>query len=71
MLTKAIERTVVFCTRHERLVLLVALIVAMVSCVYAARYFAITTDLTELIAAKDFGWIKNQLAYQAEFPSPG
>jgi uncharacterized protein len=50
-------------------VLLVALIVATVSCVYAARHFAITTDLTELIAAKDSGWVKNQLAYQAEFPT--
>jgi uncharacterized protein len=69
MLTKAIERTVVFCTRHEWLVLLVALIVAMVSCGYAARHFAITTDLTELIAAKDSGWVKNQLAYQDEFPA--
>ena len=51
--------------------LLVALIVAAVSCVYAARYFAITTDLTELIAAKDSGWVKNQLTYQAEFPAQG
>ena len=49
--------------------LLVALIVTMVSCGYGARHFAITTDLTELIAAKDSGWIKNQLAYQDEFPA--
>ena len=69
MLTKTIERTVVFCTRHEWLVLLMASIVAMVSCVYAARHFAITTDVTELIAAKDSVWFKNQLAYQAEFPA--
>jgi uncharacterized protein len=69
MLTKAIERTVVFCTRHARLVFLAALITAIVSCVYAARHFAITTDVTQLIAAEDSAWFKNQLAYQAEFPT--
>jgi uncharacterized protein len=69
MLTSAIERTVLFCTRYARLVMLAALIVATVSGVYATRHFAITTDVTRLIAATNSAWFKNQLAYQAEFPT--
>jgi hopanoid biosynthesis associated RND transporter like protein HpnN len=69
MPTRAIERTVAFCTDHARLVVVAALTAATAACIYAAQHFAITTDVTQLIAAKDSAWFKNQLAYQAEFPT--
>ena len=69
MPTRAILRTVDFCTDHARLVVVAALIAATAACIYAAPHFAITTDVTQLIAAKDSTWFKNQLVYQAEFPT--
>jgi len=50
-------------------VIVLALTAATAACIYAAQHFAITTDVTQLIAAKDSAWFKNQLAYQAEFPT--
>ena len=69
MPTRAIEGTVAFCTDHAGLVVLAALATATAACIYAAQHFAITTDVTQLIAAEDSAWFKNQLAYQAEFPT--
>jgi uncharacterized protein len=69
MPTRAIERTVAFCADHARLVVVVALTAATAACIYAVQHFAITTDVTQLIAVEDSAWFKNQLAYQAEFPS--
>jgi len=51
------------------MVVVAALTGTTVACIYAAQHFAITTDITQLIAAKDSAWFRNQLAYQAEFPT--
>ena len=69
MPTRAIERTVAFCADHARLVVVVALTAATAASIYAVQHFAITTDVTQLIAVEDSAWFKNQLAYQAEFPT--
>ncbi|HEY2185568.1 MAG TPA: MMPL family transporter, partial [Xanthobacteraceae bacterium] len=68
MLTRTIERTVVFCTRHAGLVLLAAIAVAIASCIYAARNFGITTNVNELIVTNNSPGYQNQKAYQADLP---
>ena len=68
MLTRTIERTVVFCIRHAGLVLLAAVAVAVGSCIYAARNFGITTNVNELIATGKSTGYQNQKAYEAVFP---
>ena len=54
MLNLTIVRTVDFCGRHAWLVVLAAAVVALASGIYAARHFAITTDVTKLISAPSF-----------------
>ena len=68
MLTRTIERTVGFCVRHAGLVLLAAVAVAIGSCIYAARNFAITTNVNELIATEHSTGYQSQKSYQAVFP---
>jgi len=68
MLTRTIERAVVFCIRHAGLVLLAAVAVAVGSCIYAARNFAITTNVNELIATGKSTGYQSQKAYEAVFP---
>jgi hypothetical protein len=68
MLTRTIERTVVFCVRHAGLVLIAAVAVAIASCIYAARNFGITTNVNDLIATGKSTGYQNQKAYEAVFP---
>jgi hypothetical protein len=77
MLNLAIAQTVDFCARHARLVALAAAAVALVSSIYAVRHFAITTDVSKLIAAPSAGGQKrlNSLAGKSivavvEAPTP-
>ncbi|HEY7248101.1 MAG TPA: MMPL family transporter [Xanthobacteraceae bacterium] len=68
MLTRAIERVVVFCVRRAGVILLAAVLLAIASCIYAARHFGITTDVSGLIAGKSSAGFQNQQAYRARFP---
>ena len=49
MLTTAVVRTIEFCTRHARLVIAVGIALALVCGAYAARNFAITSDINALL----------------------
>ena len=50
MLKRAIVRTVDFCVRYPWWVLAVALALSVASAAYAAKHFAIKTDINELIS---------------------
>ena len=55
MLTKFISRIVDFCLRFPRSVVVVGLLLAIVSGVYAATHFSITSDIDSLLS-KDLPW---------------
>src|SRR6266566_4943742 len=67
MLKSAIVRIVDFCTRYPWWVLALALILSAASAVYAARHFAIKTDINELIS-KQLSWTQRATEYMAAFP---
>src|SRR5713226_6028270 len=67
MLKSAIVRIVDFCTRYPWWVLALALILSAASAVYAARHFAIKTDINELIS-KQLPWTQRATEYMAAFP---
>ena len=66
MLKSAIVRIVDFCTRYPWWVLALALILSAASAVYAARHFAIKTDINELIS-KQLPWTQRATEYMAAF----
>jgi uncharacterized protein len=63
----AVLRTVGLCTRHPWPVIVTAAILAIVSAVYTATHFAITTDTDQLLP-KDLQWRQHELAYRNLFP---
>jgi len=67
MLTSAIAAIVRYCTRYAWPVIGVMLLLAVVSGVYAAKHFAITTDIGKLISPQ-LDWRKRELAFEAAFP---
>jgi uncharacterized protein len=67
VLPSAITTIVRYCTRYAWLVIGVMLLLAVVSGVYAARHFAITTDIGKLISPQ-LDWRKRELAFEAAFP---
>src|SRR5947209_10581865 len=67
MLRTAIAATVTRCTRHAWLVIALAMLAAAVSGVYAARHFAINTDINTLIS-QDLPWRQRELAFEKAFP---
>jgi hopanoid biosynthesis associated RND transporter like protein HpnN len=67
MLKRAIVRIVDLCTRHPWWVLGLVLLLSAGSTVYAARHFAIRTDINELIS-KELSWTKRATEYMAAFP---
>jgi len=67
MLQSFIVRTVGFCTRHFHGVILVALVAAIGSGIYAARHFAIDTNINDLLSSK-LPWRQQELAFRAAFP---
>jgi hopanoid biosynthesis associated RND transporter like protein HpnN len=67
MLKKAIIATVEFCTRYAKQVFGVALLLGIVSGVYAVRHFAIDADVNKIIS-KELPWRKVQAAFDASFP---
>jgi uncharacterized protein len=70
MVTSSIVRVVGLCARRPWLVIAIALALAVGSAVYAARHFAIKTDVNELIS-HDVPWAKNALEYMKNFPQWG
>src|SRR6476620_2355067 len=67
MLRTAIVATVTRCTRHAWLVLALATLAAVISGIYAARQFAINTDITTLISP-DLPWRQREIAFEKAFP---
>jgi uncharacterized protein len=53
MLSPLIRRTVHFCIRHSRAVILLAIILGVGSAGYAAQHFAVTTDISKLLEPID------------------
>lgn len=67
MLTSAVLQMVGFCTRHPWPVIVIAAVLAIVSALYTATHFAITTDTDQLLA-QDLPWRQHELAYRHAFP---
>ncbi|MBV8133060.1 MAG: RND transporter, partial [Alphaproteobacteria bacterium] len=69
MLRSSVFRTVDFCTRRAWWVIVFALALAAASTDYAARHFAIKTDVTDLFP-RDLPWTQRAFEYQRSFPQP-
>src|SRR5437868_13421687 len=67
MLVAAVRKLVELCSRHAWAVVIAAAVIASGSGVYAARHFAITTDINNLLAP-NLEWRKRERAYDAAFP---
>src|SRR6187397_1286197 len=67
MLRHAIVSVVVRCTRHAWLTIIVAALLGVVSGIYAARHFAINTDINTLISP-DLPWRQREIAFEKAFP---
>jgi hopanoid biosynthesis associated RND transporter like protein HpnN len=67
VLNASIGRTVDFCIRHARAVILLAVILGVGAAGYAAQHFTINTDISKLISS-DLPWRQRQLAFQQAFP---
>jgi uncharacterized protein len=67
MLQSWINNAVSYCTRHFRLVIAAALLLAAASAIYAARHFAIDTDVNDLLSAK-LPWRQQEIAFHQAFP---
>src|SRR5882724_10214383 len=67
MLVTAVGRLVELCSRYAWAVLVLGAIIAGGSGVYAARHFAITTDINNLLAP-NLEWRKRERAYDTAFP---
>ena len=62
-----ITRGVEICTRYAWPVVALALALALGSAVYAVKHFAISTDISKLIAS-NVPWHQRELAFEAAFP---
>ena len=67
MLQVWISNVVGFCIRHHRLVIAAALLLGLVSGVYAAGHFAIDTNTDDLLSAK-LPWRQQEIAFRRAFP---
>jgi hopanoid biosynthesis associated RND transporter like protein HpnN len=67
MLQSWINRAVGYCIRMHRGVIAAALLLAVISAVYAARHFAIDTNINDLLSAK-LPWRQQEIAFRATFP---
>ncbi len=66
-LTGAITSVVDFCCRRAWLVVILSVLVSLASGLYAARHFAINTDINQLISP-NLEWRQRQLAFDKAFP---
>lgn len=67
MLKSIITRIVVFCTWLAWPVVILAAVVTVISSVYAARHFGITTDVSQLISTAA-PWRQREIAFEKAFP---
>jgi hopanoid biosynthesis associated RND transporter like protein HpnN len=67
MLISAVRRIVGLCSHFPWPVISLAFGLAVVTGVYAATHFAITTDINKLIAP-DLGWRQREIGYEKAFP---
>jgi uncharacterized protein len=67
MLKSAIVRIVDFCVRFPWWVLALAVVISAASAVYAARHFAIKTDINQLISDQ-LPWTQRAKQFMAAFP---
>src|SRR5712691_7834535 len=70
MLRSSIVRLVDLCTRHARLVIVLAFGLASVCAVYAVQHFAIKTDVQDLFP-RDLAWTWRANQYLEAFPDYG
>ena len=63
-------RIVGACCHHAILVAALGLVLAVLSVVYTARHFSMTTDTLELMSP-DLPWRRNKAAFDAAFPQQG
>ena len=68
MLQKAIVATVDFCVRHATQVIGIALLLALITGIYAGNHFALDADVNKLIS-KDLPWRQREAAYESNFTS--
>ena len=66
MLTSIIVRIIDFCIRNAWRVVAVGLLLTVASGVYAARHFAINSDIDTLLPS-DLGWRERELAFEQAF----
>ena len=66
MLTATIVRIIEFCTRHAWQVIVAGLVLAVVSGAYAARNFAITSDINALLSP-NLEWRKRERSFEQAF----
>jgi hypothetical protein len=69
MLKKAIVATVDACTRYATQVIVIAIILGVVSGIFAYRHFAIDADVNKLIS-HDLPWRQRAAAFEKSFPPP-
>lgn len=67
MLQHFINRSVAFCARRHWLVIAVGLLAAGISAAYAARHFAINTNINDLLSAQ-LPWRQHEIEFQRAFP---
>ena len=67
MLTRSIVRVVGFCTRHAWAVIVLAVVLAIGSCVHTARHFAINANIDDLMSPR-LDWRQREIAYHTEYP---
>src|ERR1043166_1039037 len=67
MLRHAIVSLVVRCTRHAKATVVVAVLLGLISGVYAFQHFAINTDINTLISP-ELPWRQREIAFEKAFP---
>ena len=67
MLGSIVTGIVKFCTRFPWPIIVLALVAAAASTVYATRHFAINTDVNKLIS-RDLDWRKREAEFEKAFP---
>ena len=67
MLKSLINRNVVYCVGHFGPVIIVGLLLAAVSALYAARHFTIDTSINDLLSSR-LPWRQNEIEFQQAFP---
>lgn len=67
MLQNFINRNVALCVRRHWLAITIGLVVAAISVIYAARNFAINTDINDLLSAQ-LPWRQHEIKFQRAFP---